>query len=158
MLYAIICNANERIKDAFIHRNDLSDDRLELDGRNHAENETCWDMIADEWNDPFFDPPGESLPLVHVQFRNPIDMSWESVADLAPATAEKCQVLFEKAMVKLKHMMANYAAIGQGSGGVQPGTGNGDTSERGSFDNDRVFSMIGSHTYSICGTCWRSIN
>ena len=136
MLYTIVSNANEKIKDAFLHRNDLADDRLALDGRNHAENETCWDMIAEEWNDPFFNPPGESLPQVHAQFRNPIDMSWESIAGLVPATAEKCQDLFEKAMVKLKHMMAQYAASGQGSGGVRHGT---DTSERGLFDKRQNF-------------------
>jgi hypothetical protein len=118
MIHCLVDDDN--IKDAFLHRNDLSGDRIELDNRNSSERrqQTVWEMIAHKWNDRSFNPSTLELTDLHSHFFLPIDLSYREVAELSPATPEKCQSKFSSLVVQLNRRIAAWEQSGQGDGGA----------------------------------------
>lgn len=124
LIHALI--DHDDIKELFLHRNDLSGDRLEIENRNSTERRqaTVWDKLAEKWNDPLYNPVSEEIPELHSRYIVSLDLGHKNVADMSPATPEKCQSKFSSLIVQMNRRIALWEQSGQGDGG-----GNNDDEE-----------------------------
>ena len=87
-LCLIHCVLEDDVKVAYLKRNDVMS-RTQLDARNSDERrpETAYELIADRWNSPAFNPVTE-LSTCHWDFASAISCSYDKVKDLTPATPQ----------------------------------------------------------------------
>jgi hypothetical protein len=70
-------------------------------------------MVSNHWNAPHFNPQTESL-TTHSDFIVVIDIGFDSIASLMPATREKCEDQFNSMTLDLKHVKERWEPSGQG--------------------------------------------
>jgi hypothetical protein len=117
LIHALI--EHDDIKQAYLTRlNSLT--RAELENRNSTKNRdaTVWELIAQEFNDPTFNPVTKILLLSHEDFIVEIDLSYSKVAHMAEATPDKVKEKFSSMTLAPKRKIQNWEASGQGDGGV----------------------------------------
>jgi hypothetical protein len=90
-----------------------------VENRNsHVRDKTVWELIADLWNDPTFEPRTEgNLSDLHIDFAEPIDLRFEKVASMNPANPKLVQGKFSAMITELTRIIANWERSGQGEGG-----------------------------------------
>ena len=118
MLRLIHCVIDDDvIKRAFLHRFD-SMERGQLENRNSDKREpSCWEMIADKWNDCEYNPTTMILTTEgQSEYTEEIDLPYSSIAQLASATPEKCKSKMDEMMIALKRIIQQWEASGQGDG------------------------------------------
>ena len=79
--------------------------------------QTCYELIADLWNSPDFNPVAPPSRC-HSDFVSETDCSHAAVVGLAPATAVKVADLITSMRCKLLTIIKNWEASGQGDGGM----------------------------------------
>ena len=115
LIHAIV--DNEKIKRAYIHRNNVPSDRMSIENRNTAEAKAAnvWQRVADKWNDITFAPVTESAPdLFHDYFAVSETIPHHKVAAFLPPTADKAKERFESMMTVLKRIIPKWEKSGQG--------------------------------------------
>ena len=117
LIHALVDDDN--IKSAFLHRSDLSSDRMVIENRNSTEQrvKTVWEMLSEKWNNPLFNPVSVEVPDLHSNFGAEISLAHRKVADFAPATPEKIQHKIATLIVLLTRRIAAWEQSGQGDGG-----------------------------------------
>lgn len=110
---------NDEVKQAYLRRNDIPQGRLHIDNRNSVEkrNKSVWEMMADQFNDPDFNPVTEELPMLHSDFINSEDIGYSTVEDISQATPEKCQSKFTAMILQMNRCITKWERSGQGEGG-----------------------------------------
>jgi len=110
------------IRKAYLLRNNLHKSRLFLDNRKSKGKvpTSVWELISNKLNDPNFAPTTESLndvsvPATEYQFSEVIHHSL--VADMKPATPDKCKEQFASMNVMLTRVITAWTQSGQGDGG-----------------------------------------
>jgi hypothetical protein len=91
-------------------------------------------MLSNRWNDPSFAPEMEEIPNLHSEFDLLEEIPHQLVAEIAPATPEKCQSRFSGLMVSLLRVIQNWEKSGQGDGGKN--------SEDEESDDEIVFGSL----------------
>jgi len=87
-LRLIHCIIDDRIKPAYLKRNDLSANRLAVENRNSVlAQSSVYSLIADLWNDNDFEPETESIADLHDDFILPQTITFEKVASYAAANS-----------------------------------------------------------------------
>jgi hypothetical protein len=123
---------NDDAKMLYLKRRHIDRGREAVDGRNSVEKQavTCWEIIADSWNDPGFNPTTEMITDLHSDFMEEIDLSHSCVAAYHEATPEYVEKRFQGMIVNLKRGIANWEKSGAGDGGQDEGDGfNSDAEE-----------------------------
>ena len=81
---------NEDIRRAYLTRNDISNDWLELDNlRSDKQQKTVWELLSDKWNDPDYEAVTEAFADLHEDFSESIVIPHSKVSHLTVATHEK---------------------------------------------------------------------
>ena len=128
--------ANDDIRSAFLHRNSLPSNRMELENRNAPDRPpTVYELLAVCWNDPAFNPE-TTIVGMHEAFAKPILLSHSLVAHMIPATAEICKEKLTSMLVSMARIISKWERSGQGDGGFDPDDDdevNEDRPEFGSF-------------------------
>lgn len=118
MLRLIHCVIDDRIKPAYLKRNDLSGDRLGVENRNSVVAQpNVYSLIADLWNNKDFEPETESLADLHDDFIVSQKLSYDKVASLAVADSTRVVRLLSQMRVSLNRIIGNWERSGQGDGG-----------------------------------------
>jgi hypothetical protein len=118
-LRLILCLTEDDIKPKFIRRGEALS-RTELDARNSETREpTVYEMIADRWNDPEFNPVLPSSNA-HSDFQSATDCSFSKVNCLQPATAVKITNYLSEMRSNLIRIITNWEQSGQGDSGLLP--------------------------------------
>ena len=152
---------NDDSKMLYLKRRHIDRGREAVDGRNSVEKRavTCWEIIADSWNDPGFNPTTEIITDLHSDFMEEIDLSHSCVAAYHEATPEYVEKRFQGMIVDLKRGIANWEKSGAGDGGHDEGDGfNSDAEEndgggvsRGYEEGHELFGSIrGRNRDSLC--------
>jgi hypothetical protein len=123
-------------KHAFLTRYTIAPGRMEVENCNSTScrQPTVWHMISNKWNDPSFAPEKEEIPDLHSEFDLSEEIPHQLVAEMAPATPEKCQSKFSRLMVSLIRVIQNWGKSGQGDGGKD--------SEDEESDDEIVFGSL----------------
>jgi hypothetical protein len=101
---------------AFLHRNNVME-QAELDAQSSPERpRTGYEVIADKWNDPFFNPQSK-LSSCHEDFRVVYDLSHLKVAHITPADALSMKNRLSSIHSLLLCMITAWEQSGQGDGG-----------------------------------------
>lgn len=116
-LRLIHCVLEDDIKVVYLKRNDVMS-RTQLDARNSDEKrpETAYELIADRWNSPAFNPVTE-ISTCHWDFASGISCSYDKVKDLAPATPQKVKDKLTEMRTSLIRIIDMWERSGQGDGG-----------------------------------------
>jgi hypothetical protein len=110
---------NEDIRRAYLTRNDISNDRLELDNlRSDKRQKTVWELLSDKWNDTDYEAVTEAFADLHEDFSESIVIPHSKVSHLAVATPEKCKEKLSTMLVALKRIVDKWERSGQGDGGI----------------------------------------
>ena len=107
-ILCILCclTDNEVIRRAYLTRNDISNDRIELDNRKSDKRpKTVWELLSDKWNDPDFEAETESFPELHDNYKDSIIIPYSRVSSLTAATPKKCKEKMSTMMVSLKRIV-----------------------------------------------------
>jgi len=108
---------NDEVKDAFLKRHDIRPGRMAIENRNSNDQEpSVWELMAEYWNDPAFEPVSEELPALHSDFISSEVLSHEKVAQLSPTTPEKCEENIKSMILQLNRVILNWERSGQGGG------------------------------------------
>lgn len=128
-LRMIHCILEDDIKVAYLKRNDAIS-RTQLDARNSVEQRppTVYELIADKWNSPLFNPRTEVFECHH-HYMVPIDCSFSQVKDLAPATPQKVRDKLTEMRTSLIRIIDAWERSGQGDGGYDDTLDDEDGSE-----------------------------
>ena len=118
-LRLIHCVIDERIKELYLRRNDLNQGRLQVENRNSSSREkNVWEKIADLWNDGTFEPYTEdNLFELHPDFTFSVQLSYDKVRSMTPATAQKIYNVLSTMLGSLTKVIQNWEKSGQGDGG-----------------------------------------
>ena len=109
--------SNDAIRSAFLRRNSLPSNRMELENRNAPDRPlTCYEMLAVLWNDSTFNPETSTNDM-HEAFARPILLSYSQVAHMIPATAEICKEKLTSMLVSMARIISKWERSGQGDGG-----------------------------------------
>ena len=109
---------DDTIKHAYLRRNDIDDSRISLDNRNSdTRGQTVFDLLADRWNDPLFEPETEALPDLHPDFSFSEILTFDLVADMAKATPQRVKDKLQSLNVALTRVINMWERSGQGDGG-----------------------------------------
>jgi hypothetical protein len=94
---------------------------MAVENRNSKEKrpKTVWELMADEWNNPFFAPETEEIQGLHSNFSTTEALDHDLVSQMSPATPERCQRAVSSMIVELSRVIRNWEASGQGDGGVE---------------------------------------
>ena len=107
------------IRRAYLTRNDISNDRIDLDNRNSDKRpKTVWELLSHKWNDHDFEAVTEPFPDLHNDYKDSIVIPHSKVSSLAAATPEKCKEKMSTMMVSLKRIVDKWERSGQGEGGI----------------------------------------
>ena len=84
---------SDKIRSAFLKRNDISNDRIVLDNQKSVKKRatTVWELLYSLWNDENFSPVTEFIANLHLDFTPPISIPHSRVSTLSPATPDKAQ-------------------------------------------------------------------
>jgi uncharacterized small protein (DUF1192 family) len=112
--------------------------RTQLDARNSDERrpETAYELIADRWNSPAFNPVTE-ISSCHWDFASAISCSYDKVKDIAPATPQKVKDKLTEMRTCLIRIIDMWERSGQGDGGHDE---EDEENEQGASDN-RVYDF-----------------
>ena len=106
------------IRIAYLKRNDPLT-REQLDSVNSPTRpKTAYEMIADKWNDPDFNPVTRVTKCHHADFTLPIDLCHSKVASLVPADATSIKNRLSTIRVTLLRIIEKWEQSGQGDGGM----------------------------------------
>ncbi len=109
---------DDTLKVAYLQRNDIDDSRITLDNRNSDMQEpTVFELIADWWKDPTFQPETEALPCLHPDSKFSEILTFDLVADLATATSQRVKDKLQSLNVALTWVITMWQQSGQGDGG-----------------------------------------
>lgn len=109
----------DSIKRAYIDREKIPMGRLHLENRNSDLCEdTVWDMIADKFNDPTFNPDSEVCADMHSDYKKSFVIAYEQVKDMQVATPDQCMKRITSMIVDLKRIIGRWEQSGQGHGGT----------------------------------------
>ena len=109
---------DDSIKHAYLRRNDMNTSRLALDNRNSDVREpTVYELIAEKWNNPLFEPLTEALSDLHPDFEFSEKLTFDLVANMAKATPERVKDKLQSLNVSLTRVIAMWEQSGQGDGG-----------------------------------------
>ena len=122
---------NDEAKRCFLTCRDIDPGHHALDGQNSVDKcpVTVWEMLAEWWNGPDFNPVTEIVINLHSDFLQEIDLWHEIVASMHNTTPEYIKHRFQSMMVTMKHGIANWELSGMGDGGH-------DYSDFGDNEND----------------------
>ena len=110
---------NDAIRRAYLTRNDISNDRIDLDNRNSDKRpKTVWELLSHKLNDHDFEAVTEPFPDLHNYYKDSIVIPHSKVSSLAAATPEKCKEKMSTMMVSLKRIVDKWERSGQGEGGI----------------------------------------
>ena len=110
---------NDAIRRAYLTRNDISNDRIDLDNRNSDKRpKTVYELLSDKWNDHDYEAVTEPFPDLHNDYKDSIVIPHSKVSSLAAATPEKCKEKMSTMMVSLKRIIDKWERSGQGEGGI----------------------------------------
>ena len=110
-----------------------------------------WQVIADHFNDPNFNPRSTAYPLLHKSFKASICLSHAEVVKHGPIDATKVKDKFSEMRCKLAIIKTNHDASGQGEGSltnneIAAGSEEGTLPSVGNFDNRANFLRMESPT------------
>ena len=139
-LRLIHCMVEDDVKIEFNRRCDVLSNRYELDARNSDQaKKSFFELCADKWNDPSFNPWTMIVGETHSDYAAPIYCSHLSVSRMSPATSEKVAEKFGYMRLKLTDIIINFEMSGGGDGqkcekkkndaGTGTGTGTGGDSD-----------------------------
>lgn len=144
---------DDDVKRAYLHRNDIPQGRLHIDNRNSVDkrNKTVWELMADKFNDPSFNPVSEQLPHLHSDFICSEDIGHDSVKEISRATPEKCQSKLAAMILQMNRCIAKWERSGQGEGGHVDSTStstesSGDEVMADEQDQDSFFTGVDDET------------
>ena len=120
ILHLLCClTDNDAIRRAYLTRNDISNDRIDLDNQNSDKRpKTVWELLSHKWNDHDFEAVTEPFPDLHNDYKDSIVIPHSKVSSLAAATPEKCKEKMSTMMVSLKRIVDKWERSGQGEGGI----------------------------------------
>jgi len=102
-------------------RNNLHKSRLFLENRKSQGKvpKSVWELIADKFNDPDFAPTTEPLQdgTVPLEYQTSEVIHHSLVAEMKPATPDKCKERFASMNVMLTRAITGWTQSGQGDGG-----------------------------------------
>ena len=143
MIHCLVENDDARIAFSKIYD---SLDRSELDGKKNPETARVsgWQVIADHFNDPNFNPRSTAYPLLHKSFKASICLSHAEVVKHGPIDATKVKDKFSEMRSKLAIIKTNHDASGQGEGSltndeIAAGSEEGTLPSVGNFDDRANF-------------------
>jgi hypothetical protein len=115
-LRLILCIIQDNIKQKYRHHAAVMTCQ-ELDGRNAEDRpQTAFEMIADQWNDPNFNPTAPALDC-HEEYSHAIPCGYATVNKLMPAIAQKVKDHIAAMHTDLKRIIGRWDQSGQGDGG-----------------------------------------
>ena len=115
-LRLILCIIQDDIKQKYC-RHAAVMTRQELDGRNAEDRpQTAFEMIADRWNDPNFNPTAPASDC-HEEFSHAIPCGYATVNKLMPASAQKVKDHIAAMRTDLTRIIGRWEQSGQGDGG-----------------------------------------
>ena len=105
--------------------------REQMDGRHNSQTKKAnvWERVSLLWNNSDFQPQSSMFGDLHVTFSDPIDISFEAVAEMGVLSPKKARDKFTSLVSKLNTVKAKWEASGQGTGGRLEGES--DESENG---------------------------
>ena len=144
MIHSLVDHDNARLAFAGVFD---SLDRTELDGKKNpgTARVSAWQLIADNFNNPTFNPTSTAYPLLHKAFSKPIVLSHSLFEKHGAIDATKVKEKFSEMKSKLTVIKTNHDASGQGEGSltnedeIAAGSAPGMVPSVGSFDDRSSF-------------------
>ncbi len=82
-----------------------------------CENQLVFELIANRWNDPAFQPETEAFPSLHPDLKFLETLTFDLVADLATARSQRVKDKLQNLDFALTWVITIWARSGQGNGG-----------------------------------------
>ena len=79
---------------------------------------TCWDLLAQKWNDEDFEPTTEADSSLHCDFSESFTIEHSRISDLDPLDAQGAQTRFAKMVLEMNRCIQCWERSRQGEGGV----------------------------------------
>jgi hypothetical protein len=108
MLHLIIALVQlDKIRSAYLKRNDNSNERIALDNQKSVEKRatTVWELMSSLWNDANFSPVTEYIDDLHSDFTRQISIHHSRVSILSPATPDKVREKLSTMTVSLQRII-----------------------------------------------------